>query len=63
MKDQLGKTKEEMEREILQKKDTLESLQPSLQEILKATLPVQEKLGLNIDAKKAQYETALYLPK
>ena len=63
MKDQLVTTKGDIEKEILEKRETLDSLKPSLQGILKSTLPVQEKMGLNIDAKKAQCETAMYLSK
>eukprot|EP00794_Sanderia_malayensis_P014140 gene14140-15617_t len=63
MKDQLGKKKEEMQKDITDKTNTIDGLLPSLEEILKATLPVQEKMGLYIDATKAQHETATFLPK
>lgn len=52
-----------MEKDISNQTEILMSLQPSLAGILKATMPLQEKLGLRIDEKKIQYETAAFLPK
>lgn len=63
MKDQYLKSKVEIEKEIASQNDTLNGLRPSLNAILKATLPLQEKMGLNIDSQKSQYEIANFLPR
>ena len=63
MKDQYLKSKVEIEKEIASQNNTLKSLRPSLNAILKATLPLQEKMGLNIDSQKSQYEIANFLPR
>ena len=52
-----------MEKEIAKQTEALTSLHPSLAGILKATVPLQEQLGLNINERKAQHETAAFLPK
>ena len=62
MKNQLLRDKLVMEKEILKRTEILASLQPSIDGILKATIPLQERLGLKIDERKAQYETATLLP-
>ncbi|XP_065054549.1 THO complex subunit 5 homolog isoform X2 [Rhopilema esculentum] len=63
MKDQLLKEKADIEKDISNQVDMLTSLKPSLNGILKSTLPLQEKLNLNIDSRRVQYEIASYLPK
>ena len=63
MKDHLLKEKADIEKDISKQVDMLTSLKPSLNGILKSTLPLQEKLNLNIDSRRVQYEIASYLPK
>ena len=63
MKNQLLRDKLVMEKEISKRTEILTSLQPSIAGILKATIPLQEQLGLKIDERKAQYEVAPLLPK
>ena len=52
-----------MEKEISRQTEVLNSLQPSIVDILRSTVPLQEKLGLKIDEMKAQFEIAPFLPK
>ncbi|XP_028409094.1 THO complex subunit 5 homolog [Dendronephthya gigantea] len=49
--------------EIQTKKEFLNSLEPQLKTILKATSPIQEFLGLRLESKRLQYQTAKYLPR
>lgn len=61
-KEQFLKKKETLLKEIHTKKEFLDSLQPRLENILKATQPVQEYMNMPLDAQQAQHETARYLP-
>lgn len=63
LKSKLLRDKLLIDKELSKQNETLSSLQPSIAEILKATLPLQNQLCLKIDEKKIQYETALYLPR
>ena len=42
--------------------DNLSGLQPTLESIRKATLPLQESLGLPLDKRRTENETAQLLP-
>ncbi|XP_014681794.1 PREDICTED: THO complex subunit 5 homolog [Priapulus caudatus] len=55
-------TKEETARQIQEKQAQLDSLLPRFKAILKATQPIQESLGMRLDEKRQQQETARYLP-
>ncbi|XP_074635104.1 THO complex subunit 5 homolog [Acropora palmata] len=61
-KEQFLKKKETLVKEIQTKKNFLDSLQPELANILKATQPVQEYMNMPLDAQRLQHETAKYLP-
>lgn len=61
-KEQFLKKKETLMKEIHSKKEFLDSLQPRLENILKATQPVQEYMNMPLDAQRVQHETARYLP-
>jgi len=61
-KEQFLKKKETFLKEIHTKKEFLDSLQPRLENILKATQPVQEYMNMPLDAQRVQHETARYLP-
>ncbi|PFX14375.1 THO complex subunit 5-like [Stylophora pistillata] len=61
-KEQFLKKRETLLKEIHTKKEFLDSLQPRLENILKATQPVQEYMNMPLDAQRAQHETARYLP-
>ncbi|XP_033628155.1 THO complex subunit 5 homolog A-like [Asterias rubens] len=50
-------------KEINSKEEYLDSLQPQLASILKATIPVQEYLSMPIHEIKAQHQTAKLLPR
>lgn len=47
---------------IKTKEDNLSSILPTLEGIRKATLPLQESLGIPLDKKRAEQEMALLLP-
>ncbi|XP_056384678.1 THO complex subunit 5 homolog isoform X3 [Hyla sarda] len=55
-------SKEKILKEIEVKKEYLNSLQPQLQSIMQASLPVQEYLSMPFDCMHKQYETARHLP-
>ncbi|XP_040272615.1 THO complex subunit 5 homolog isoform X2 [Bufo bufo] len=55
-------SKEKILKEIDIKKEYLNSLQPQLQSIMQASLPVQEYLSMPFDCMHKQYETARHLP-
>lgn len=61
-KEQFLKKRETLLKEIHTKKEFLDSLQPRLENILKASQPVQEYMNMPLDAQRAQHETARYLP-
>ncbi|KAJ7387461.1 THO complex subunit 5 [Desmophyllum pertusum] len=61
-KEQFLEKKETLMKEIHTKKEFLDSLQPRLENILKATQPVQEYMNMPLDAQRLQHETARYLP-
>lgn len=61
-KEQFLEKKETLMKEIHTKKEFLDSLQPRLENILKATQPVQEYMNMPLDAQREQHETARYLP-
>ena len=52
-----------LEIEISQKDGHLSGLLPSLEELRKATLPLQESLGVPLDKNKEEQELALLLPR
>lgn len=54
--------KEKILKEIEVKKEYLSSLQPRLNSIMQASLPVQEYLFMPFDQAHKQYETARHLP-
>lgn len=55
-------SKEKILKEIEVKKEYLNSLQPQLQSIMQASLPVQEYLSMPFECMHKQYETARHLP-
>ncbi|XP_073410187.1 THO complex subunit 5 isoform X4 [Dendrobates tinctorius] len=55
-------SKEKILKEIEVKKEYLNSLQPQLQSIMQASLPVQEFLSMPFDCLHKQYEIARHLP-
>ncbi|XP_073527835.1 THO complex subunit 5 isoform X1 [Phyllobates terribilis] len=55
-------SKEKILKEIEVKKEYLNSLQPQLQSIMQASLPVQEYLSMPFDCMHKQYEIARHLP-
>ncbi|KAM8960199.1 THO complex subunit 5 isoform 2-T2 [Pelodytes ibericus] len=55
-------SKEKILKEIEVKKEYLSSLQPQLQSIMQASLPVQEYLSMPFDCMHKQYEIARHLP-
>ncbi|XP_064612644.1 THO complex subunit 5 homolog [Liolophura sinensis] len=55
-------SKEQIENEIREKRDQLESLQPKLRDILQSTKPVQEYLCMPFDKICEQHEIASHLP-
>ncbi|XP_066459899.1 THO complex subunit 5 homolog isoform X1 [Eleutherodactylus coqui] len=55
-------SKEKILKEIEVKKEYLNSLQPQLQSIMQASLPVQEYLSMPFDCMHKEYETARHLP-
>ncbi|KAE8634083.1 hypothetical protein XENTR_v10002196 [Xenopus tropicalis] len=55
-------SKEKILKEIEIKKEYLNSLQPQLNSIMQASLPVQEYLSMPFDCMHKQYETARHLP-
>ncbi|XP_053324592.1 THO complex subunit 5 homolog isoform X2 [Spea bombifrons] len=55
-------SKEKILKEIEVKKEYLSSLQPQLQNIMQASLPVQEYLSMPSDCMHKQYEIARHLP-
>lgn len=55
--------KKKTESELNQKSDYLSNLKPRLDQIIKATMPVQEYMGLPIEAERLLFETAQYLPR
>lgn len=61
-KEQFLKKKGTLVKEIHTKKEFLDSLQPRLENILKATQPVQEYMNMPLDVQRMQHETARYLP-
>lgn len=61
-KEESASHKDSLAKEIKTKREFLDSLQPRLEAILKATHPVQEYLNMPLDEQRAQYETAKFLP-
>ncbi|XP_069817550.1 THO complex subunit 5 isoform X2 [Dendropsophus ebraccatus] len=55
-------SKEKILKEIEVKREYLNSLQPQLQSIMQASLPVQEYLAMPFDCMHKQYEIARHLP-
>lgn len=55
--------KKRIESEIEEKSDYLVNLRPRLEQIIKATLPVQEFMGMPIEAERLIFEKAQYLPR
>ncbi|XP_071946248.1 THO complex subunit 5 homolog [Antedon mediterranea] len=55
--------KNEIVKEIEQKKEYLESLQPMLDTILQSTLPVQEYLSMPLESIRSQHQMAKLLPR
>lgn len=51
------------EAEINKKSDYLTNLKPRLDQIIKATMPVQEYMGMPIEAERLLFERAQYLPR
>ena len=49
--------------EIQTKNEFLNGLEPQLKTILKATSPIQEFLGVQLESKRLQYQTAKFLPR
>jgi THO complex subunit 5 len=54
--------KQKVLEDIESKQKFLSSLQPQLDVILKATLPVQEQMGMLFERTRTQHNLALYLP-
>ncbi len=50
------------EKDIKSSKDSLSSILPTLEGIRKATLPLQEALGITLDKRREEQEMALLLP-
>lgn len=59
---ELSKGIDQEQTEISKMADNLSSLQPTLENIRKATLPLQESLGLQLDKRRSENETAQLLP-
>ena len=62
-KEGIVKKKVVIEEEIKKKTDYLGSLKPRLDSIMKATLPVQDFMGMPIEMERIQCETAQFLPR
>ncbi|KAK3762766.1 hypothetical protein RRG08_014474 [Elysia crispata] len=65
LSEQLTKTKsdkEKMSQDIQSKQDYLDTLQPKLSEVLKATRPVQDYLDMPYDRIREEHEKAQHLP-
>lgn len=62
-KESIVKKKVLIEEEIKKKTDYLGSLKPRLDTIMKATLPVQDFMGMPIEMERIQCETAQFLPR
>ena len=58
----LDKTIAKEEVIIHQKEENLENILPTLEGIRKATLPLQESLGIPLDKKKEEHDFAMLLP-
>merc|ERR1712168_53727 len=59
----MGDEKKKIEREIDEKSDYLVNLRPRLDQIIKASLPVQEFMGMPIEAERLIFERAQFLPR
>jgi len=62
-KAEVVKNKSSVEIDIQKKRDELTSLKPRLNQIMKATLPVQDFMKMPIEAERIQFDTAQYLPR
>lgn len=56
-------TKQKVAQEIQTKNEFLNSLEPRLNSVLQATLPIQDYMGVPLDAQRSQYKTAKFLPR
>lgn len=62
-KEEVVAKKSTIEVDIQKKRDELTSLKPRLNQIMKATLSVQDFMKLPIEAERIQFETAQFLPR
>ena len=58
----LEKNIDQQQSEISKMEENISGLQPTLESIRKATLPLQESLGLPLDKRRTENETAQLLP-
>jgi len=62
-KNEFVEQKKKIEVEISEKSDYLVNLKPRLDQIIKATLPVQEFMGMPLEAERLIFEKAQFLPR